>query len=185
MKITAIFGSPRKTGNSSTIANRFLDTARDLGAETRLFILNDMDFKGCQGCGACKSKVDHCVLEDDLAEVLQSIHQADVLVLASSVYFGDISGQLKSCFDRTYSFFNADFSCRLKRGKKSVFILAQGHPDENAFADIHSRYERWLSMFGFSQNHLIRAVGVREIGDVRNRKDVLQQAESIARSLVA
>ena len=86
MKILCLLGSPREKGNSATIANRFCTTAERLGAEVRTFVLNKLQFRGCQGCMACKTKLDRCVLEDDLAEVLDSIRDADVLVLATPVY---------------------------------------------------------------------------------------------------
>ena len=71
-------------------------------------------------------------MEDELTEVLEAIKKADTLVLASPVYFGDISGRLKCFFDRTYSYFNPDFSSRLPSGKKAVFILVQAEPEEEA-----------------------------------------------------
>ncbi len=109
MKIVAVLGSPRLQGNSSTLAHKFLDTAQELGAEVRVYPLNLLSFQGCQGCGACKTTMETCILEDDLAPVLEAIKGADVLVLASPVYFGDLSGQMKCFFDRTYSFLNPDF----------------------------------------------------------------------------
>jgi NAD(P)H-dependent FMN reductase len=105
-------GSPRPSGNSASLAQKFLDEARTLGAETRSFLLNQLDFTGCQGCRACKTKSDRCVLSDDLAEVLAAVKEADVLLLASPVYFWDLSGQLKCFFDRLF-LRNPDFPARL------------------------------------------------------------------------
>ena len=113
MKIVAVLGSPRPQGNSNTLARAFLQAAGDRGAEVTEYLLNQMDFQGCQGCGGCKTKSQTCILEDDLTPVLQAVKEADLLVLASPVYFGDLSGQMKCFFDRTYSFFNPDFSCRM------------------------------------------------------------------------
>ena len=129
MKIVAVLGSPRPQGNSSTLARAFLKAAGERGAEITEYLLNQMDFQGCQGCGACKTKRETCILEDDLTPVLQAVRDADLLVLASPVYFGDLSGQLKCFFDRTYSFFNPDFSCRVPPGKQAVMVLTQANPD--------------------------------------------------------
>jgi multimeric flavodoxin WrbA len=184
MKIVAVLGSPRPQGNSSTLARAFLQAAGELGAETTEYLLNQMDFKGCQGCMGCKTKSQSCILEDDLAPVLTAIKAADVLVLASPVYYGDLSGQLKCCFDRTYSFFNPDFSCRLAPGKKVVMVLTQAHPDPGEFDDIFPRYQRWFKWYGFDSGHLLRAVGVREPGEVKGQAAVLDQAAALARELV-
>jgi len=139
MKIVVVLGSPRPEGNCAILAQKVCDAAGGLGAIVRKFWVNKMDFKACQGCESCKTTSDRCILEDELTEVLEAIKKADTLVLASPVYFGDISGRLKCFFDRTYSYLNPDFSSRLPRGKKAVFILVQGEPEEGEFNDILDR----------------------------------------------
>jgi len=184
MKIVAVLGSPRPKGNSALLAEAFLEVARGRGADIEVYRLNQMNIKGCQGCGKCKTDSEVCVVEDDLAPVYEAVRQADLLVLASPVYFGDLSAQLKCFWDRTYAFANPDFSSRLAPGKNSVLFLAQGAPAEEMFNDIHPRYERWLKMFGFAENHLVRAVGVQGAGEVKNKPEVLEQARELARRLV-
>ncbi len=183
MKIVAVLGSPRPRGNSSTLAHRFLDTARQLGAETRIFSLNQMDYRGCQGCRTCKTKTDACCLEDDLTEALAAVQEADVLVIASPVYYGDLSGQMKCFIDRTYSFLNPDYSSRVPRGKKAVMILVQAQPDDTQYQDIFPRYERFLKWYGFDPVYLLRATGVRDLGDINRQTALLDQAAALARSL--
>jgi multimeric flavodoxin WrbA len=185
MKIVAVLGSPRPQGNSAGLVRRFLAAAREQGAEAQEFSLNQMDFRGCQGCRACKSESEACVLEDELAAVLAAIKDADLLLLASPVYFGDIIGQLKCFFDRTYSFLNPDFSSRVPPGKKAVVVLVQANPEAANFDDIFPRYERWLKWFGYDGIHLLRATGVRAPGDINRQAAVLDQAASLARELVA
>jgi multimeric flavodoxin WrbA len=185
MKIVAVLGSPRPQGNSGALAQKFLDEARALGADTRVFLLNQTDFKGCQGCLTCKTKNQACVVEDDLAAVLEAVKGADVLVLASPVYFGDLSGQLKCFFDRTYSYLNPDFSSRLPAGKKAILVLTQANPDPAQFSDIFPRYERWLKMYGFDPVYLLRATGVRDPGDLSRQPAVLDQAAALAREVMA
>jgi multimeric flavodoxin WrbA len=188
MKIVALLGSPRPNGNSATIAKRFCDTAQKLGAEVRTFVLNKLNFRGCQGCMMCKTKLDKCVLQDDLSEVLHSVSGADVLVMASPVYYGDVSSQLKAFIDRTFCYLVPDYTtnpnpCRLPPGKILVFVLAQGNPDEDRFADIFLRYDYFFKWYGFSESHVIRACGVRESGEVADRSEVMESAEGLARKL--
>ena len=185
MKIVAVLGSPRPQGNSSTLAQKFLDTARDLGAEVQVYPLNRMSFQGCQGCGACKTERETCILEDDLVPVLQDIKDADLLVLASPVYFGDISGQLKCFFDRTYSYVTPEFTSRVPGGKQAVMILVQANPEEKQFNDIFPRYQHWLKFFGLDPVHLLRAVGVKNLGEMQQQTAVLDQAASLAREIMA
>jgi multimeric flavodoxin WrbA len=184
MKIVAVLGSPRPKGNSALMAEAFLTAAREQGADTEVYLLNQMNIHGCQGCGKCKTDSEICVVDDDLKQVYDSIRGADILVLASPVYFGDLSGQLKCFWDRTYALINPDFSTRLAPGKKSVMFLAQANPNEDMFDDIHPRYERWLKMFGFNDNYQIRAVGVRDAGVVKDQPETLEQAKKLAQELV-
>ncbi len=96
MKLLCVLGSPRENGNSSTLARRLCETAEGMGAEVATYSLNKLKYRGCQGCMACKSKLDHCALEDDLTEVLDAVYGADALVLASPVYYGDVSSQMNT-----------------------------------------------------------------------------------------
>ena len=185
MKIVAVLGSPRPQGNSAGLAHKFLDAAKELGAEIRVFALNQMEFQGCQGCLACKTDRDSCILEDDLAPVLEAVKAADVFLMASPVYFGDLSGQLKCFFDRTYSYARPDFSSRVPSGKAAVIVLVQAQPDESQFADIFPRYERWLKMFGFDPVYLLRATGVRDPEDIKQKAELLERAGGLARELAS
>ena len=146
MKILCLLGSPRRKGNSATVAARLMERAAELGAEVETIYLNELSYKGCQGCYACKTGSEVCVIKDDLAPVLEKVKQADALVLASAVYYGDITAQLKGFIDRTFSYLKPDYHARpdrsrLETGKGLAMILIQWHPDENSFADIFQRYD--------------------------------------------
>jgi len=189
MKIVCLLGSPRTKGNSSTLAQHFCDAAEKLGATVETFALNKLNYRGCQGCMACKTKLDRCILKDDLEAVLDSIRDADVLVLTTPVYFADLTAQLKGFIDRTYSylvpnFFNNSNPSRLSPGKKLVFIQTQGQPNEKLFADIFPRNETFLKWHGFKENYLLRGCGVRNQEDILAKEEVLKQAEEVARKIM-
>ncbi len=182
MKIVCLLGSPREKGNSATLARQFCSTAEKHGAEVTTFALNKLQYRGCQGCMLCKTKLDHCALEDDLTEVLEAVRGTDVLVLASPVYYWDVSSQLKSFLDRTFSFLVPDFvtnpqKSRLAPGKKLVLILAQGNPDEESFTNIFPKFDYFFRSYGFSDTRLIRACGVREPGEVAASPELMRLVE--------
>lgn len=189
MNVVALLGSPRQ-GNSAAIAGRFLVAAENLGAKTRSISLNTLVYRGCQACLACKGKSDRCVVKDDVTPVLDAVREADVVVLATPVYFGDITGQLKSFFDRTFSFFTPDYRTaanpsRLAPGKKLVFIQTQGQPDETFFADLFPRYDKFFKRIGFGETYLIRGSGLTAPGDALKRGDLLELAERTAAGVLA
>jgi len=111
------------------------------------FMLNKMDFRGCQHCDACKTKTDRCVLKDDMTVVLEAVKNTDVLVLATPIYFAHITAQLKTFVDRCYSYL-APFehkampdASRISDDKKLVLITAQNLTDE-AFSEVCEKYRR-------------------------------------------
>jgi multimeric flavodoxin WrbA len=184
MKIVALFGSPRPEGNSAVLAKAFLDTCQSLGAAVESHFLNKMQYQGCQACMGCKTKAKACVLKDDMTPVYEAIRQADVLVLASPVYFGELSGQLKNAYDRFYAFFEPDFASRLPAGKQAVFILTQGNPDPAQFQDIFPRYEVFMKWLGFKQCRLLRACGLQNSGEVKDRPQAIQEAVDLAKTVM-
>jgi len=190
MKIVAVLGSPRLNGNSVFLAERFLETARNLGSEIQSFALNNLTYRGCQACRACKKSSETCILKDDLTEVLNAVKEADVIVLASPVYFGDVSGQMKLFIDRTYCFLTPDFhrnpemSSRLLPGKIGVFIQTQGLPDA-MFTDVFPRYQWVTKLIGIDELHLIRGCNLAKPGDILKQEDVLKCTDELAASLIS
>ena len=188
MKIVCLLGSPRKSGNSATVAARLLEKAAELGAETETIYLNELNYKGCQACYACKNNAEKCVIKDDLAPVLDKVREADAVVLASAVYYGDVSAQLKGFIDRTFCYLKPEYYARqdcsrLEPGKGMAMILIQGHPDEASFADIFPRYDFFFKWYGYRPGHLIRGLGISERSDVKKRDYLMDGADEVARKL--
>jgi Multimeric flavodoxin WrbA len=102
-KVIAINGSPRKKWNTHMLLEKCLDGAKEMGAETELINLYDVNFKGCTSCFACKRKgvvVNKCVMKDELEPILQKICDCDVLILGSPIYFNSITGEMRSFGER-------------------------------------------------------------------------------------
>jgi multimeric flavodoxin WrbA len=189
MNVVCLLGSPRPAGNSSAIAGRFTETAAARGAAVRSFDLNSLSYRGCQGCYACKKDLDRCILRDDLTEVLDAVAESDLLVLASPVYYGDVTAQMKGFIDRTFSYLKPDYltnprPTRLAPGKKLVFILTQSHPDSGRFADIYLRYEVFLGWLGFEPRFRLRACGMGPDVAPEFLTPHLNEAAEMARKLV-
>jgi multimeric flavodoxin WrbA len=104
MKIMAINGSPRKSWNTATLLKKALKGAASQGAHTELIHLYDLNFTGCTSCFACKTKgsksYGRCAVKDGLAPVLKKVEAADALILGSPIYFGNVSGEMRSFLER-------------------------------------------------------------------------------------
>jgi multimeric flavodoxin WrbA len=201
MKVTVINGSARGKGNSHAIVKAFCDNLAQ-GTETTIYELSKMKNSGCIGCMSCKGKTERCVIKDDLTPVYEEMHESDVLVLASPVYFGDVSGQAKIFIDRLYHLFTPDFHegfdheggsgegkrkkrySRLKEGVKLVFITSQGSVMEDMYADIQERYPVFFKYLGFSEVHSIRGLGDPIVFPEANRmEEALEQACKLGEQL--
>ena len=103
-RVIAINGSPRKKWNTATMLQNTLDGAASKGAETELVHLYDLDFRGCTSCFACKLKggksYGKCAMQDGLAPVLERIAGADAIILGSPIYFGNVTGEMRSFMER-------------------------------------------------------------------------------------
>jgi multimeric flavodoxin WrbA len=97
-------GSPRKKWNTATLLQKALEGAVSQGAITELIHLYDLNYKGCISCFACKTlggkSYGKCVVQDDLASIFSRIEQADAILMGSPIYWGDISGEMKSFLER-------------------------------------------------------------------------------------
>jgi multimeric flavodoxin WrbA len=104
MKVIAFNGSPRKKWNTATLLEKALEGAASKGAKTGLIHLYDLDFKGCISCFACKTiggkSYGRCAVKDDLTPIFRKIEKADAVILGSPIYFGTVSGEMKSFMER-------------------------------------------------------------------------------------
>jgi len=123
-----------------------------------------------------------------LTEVLEAVRGTDILVLATPIYYWDVTSQLKAFLDRTFSYLVHDFmtnpnKSRLASGKKLVFIQVQGDIYESMFTDVFPKFDYFFKAYGFVESHLIRACGVREQGEVEAHEDVMKLAETTAEKI--
>ena len=104
MKLIAVCGSARKQGNTAKMLHQVIEGAKSVGAETEFVNLFDLNYKDCISCYACKLKnsksYGHCMQNDELKPLLERIEQSDVIVLGSPIYYGNLSGQMRSFTDR-------------------------------------------------------------------------------------
>lgn len=100
-KVLILSGSPRRGGNSDLLCDEFLRGAREAGHEVEKISVAAKKIAPCSACYYCREHSGICVHKDDMAKVLQKMIDADVIVLASPVYFYSIDAQLKALVDRT------------------------------------------------------------------------------------
>jgi multimeric flavodoxin WrbA len=136
MNIIAINGSPRKNGNTAILLGKALEGAASKGARTELIQLYELNYKGCISCFACKRKggksYGKCAVQDDLSGVFEKIEQADALILGSPIYFGEVSGEMRSFLERLffpYLVYDDEHSVLFPKKIKAGFIFTMNVPE--------------------------------------------------------
>lgn len=131
-KIVVIMGSPRKNGNSTALARSFIEGAQKKGAEIETFHLHYMNIKPCSGCDKCIIDAGSgCVIDDDMQQIYDAIPTADIIVIASPIYWFNLNAQTKLFLDRCYALstvIGLSFTHAFK-GKEFVIILTYGDAD--------------------------------------------------------
>ena len=121
-KMIVLNGSPRKNGNTSALTASFRKGAEKNGNTVVEFFLGDMNINGCRGCfGGGKNCESPCVQKDDMEKIYPAYKEADIVVLASPLYYWSISGQLKTAFDNCLQLQNVIRTIEIL--KKNVFGL--------------------------------------------------------------
>ncbi len=111
-RVLALYGSPRRGGNTDLLLNEFVRGCASAGAAVKPLYLSQLRLKGCQGCNGCAEK-GRCVVQDDMDKVYKALEECDRIVLASPIYFYGVTGQAKLVIDRA----QALWSERIRTGK--------------------------------------------------------------------
>jgi multimeric flavodoxin WrbA len=155
MHVIAINGSPRKNWNTATLLQKALDGAESASAQTELVNLYDLRFKGCSSCFACKRKgsktAGHCIIKDDLTDILENVLKCDVLLLGSPIYFGNITGEILCFLERllfsNLSYNEGQFSI-FEGSISSGFIYTMNTDQFLIGPNLFKHYQNLLTMFG-------------------------------------
>ena len=182
-QILILNGSPRRRGNTRALVEAFQKGAAEAGHQVDCFHLQDMDIHGCLGCcGGGKDPASPCVQKDDMGRIYPAYQAADVVVLASPMYYWNFSGQLKCAFDRLFAV--AELDPNYANPKKDCVLLmaAEGDTEDN-FAPVRALYEGLTARMGWKSLGIVYAGGNFEAGAVQNRPEQLREAEELGRSL--
>ena len=160
-KVLILSSSPRKGGNSETLAAAFARGAQEAGNHVELVHLPETQYGFCKGCFACL-KLGHCVIKDDAVEIVSQMHDADVLVFATPVYYYSVSGQLKTMLDRANPLFDTDYAFT------KAYLLATAAEDEPGTVEgTEKAVQGWVDCFPRCQLvETIFAGGVNDVGEI-------------------
>lgn len=141
MQVIALNASPRKNWNTATLLAKALEGAASAGAETELVHLYDLDYKGCHSCFACKlldgPSRGRCAVRDGLTPLLQKLETADAVIFGSPIYYGQVTGELRSCLERflfQYMVYDAAYTSLRAKPTPAAFIYTMNVNEETLVA---------------------------------------------------
>lgn len=162
-KVLIISTSPRKGGNSDTLAEQFAKGALEAGNDVEEISLADKNIGFCKGCLACQ-KMKRCVIRDDADAIEQKMEQADILVFATPIYYYEMCGQMKTMLDRGNPLYVADY-----KFTDVYFIATAAEDGDHVWSRAVSGLEGWIECF--ERAHLSGVVfggGVGDVGEIKN-----------------
>ena len=177
MNILILSGSPRKGGNTELLVEAFQKGAAE-HHHVEVVSVRDNKVNPCLGCNACfNSKDNTCVQKDDMAQIYEKMAMADILVIASPVYFYSISAQLKTIIDRLHNPIRDSFNIQ-----KMALLLVGAASLPELFDAILAEYNLCLNYFHIKDAGKVLVRGVANKGDILNT-NALDEAYELGKKI--
>lgn len=170
-KVVILHGSPRVGGNSDILANEFMRGAEEAGHDVEKISFPMKFINYCKGCLGCQSSGE-CVIHDDMADILESMVNADVIVFATPIYFFTMSGQMKTIIDRTvprYSEF---------KDTDIYLLFSAAETNEKYFVAAEREFNIFIDCLPSttSKKGVVLGLGATDEGEIRNNAEAMEKA---------
>ena len=187
MNILCINGSPRRDGSSVLLLQQILAGIQAEEHNVKIWHLRDADIGYCIGCKACH-RTGHCVQRDDVDSILQDLIAADLVILASPSYWGDVTGQMKVFFDRNTPYSDTNPSTDklvVPLGKSGVAVAVRAGKTERENLHILETIEHYFGHLGITPRGRLSVTGVDTIEDLNDQPEALERAYALGEQLQA
>ena len=178
-KAIFIIGSPRAQGSTAVLTGRIADGMTSIGVDVQRHLLGEMDIRYCRGCWACADSR-QCVQQDDVAAIVQDIIAADIVVMASPSYWGDVTAQLKAFIDRCSPYCNTrPGGTTIPPGKLGIAVaIRAGHSGEENLHLIGT-IEHYFGHLDIKPVARLTVEGVGDVSDLEQKPAKLQEAYAL------
>ena len=173
----AIVGSPRLEGNTNYLVDQALEEAAKVGAQTEKIILSQYQVNPCLGHDDCIS-FDSCQQTDDTSWILDRFCEADGVILATPVYYYNVSAQMKAFIDRNYFLYkhNQKYKARVA----GIIIVAE----QMGIEDTLHTLRQFTDEFSIEKNKIFITCGyANRIGDAKNNRHLVGEARKLGRQM--
>lgn len=171
-KVLILSASPRKGGNSDLLCDQFLLGAKEASHQAEKIFLRDKKINCCAGCGTCQENGGKCIHKDDMAEILVKMIPADVIAMATPVYFYTMNAQMKTLIDRTCARYTEI------RNKDFYFIVAAADTSRRAMERTLEGFRAFTSCLSRpKEKGVIYGTGAWKKGDIKESKAMKEAYE--------
>jgi multimeric flavodoxin WrbA len=178
-KVVAFIGSPNPKGNTAAIVNRIIKGAEKSGMAAKIYYLNDMNIKFCQGCMYCKKEDGVCKIEDDMQLIYKDFKEADAIIIGSPIYTHQVSAQTKIFFDRLFALVDMNIKPRFHK-KITVMVYSQARANKDAFQSYFDVNANLFKELGLILKDTIIYAGV----DKEKKEEILAYAYGVGEALL-
>ena len=172
-KVLIISSSPRKGGNSDLLCDEFMKGALEAGNEVEKIFLKDKTVHPCTGCSVCSMYGKPCPQKDDMSEIIEKMLAADVIVMATPVYFYTMSAQMKTLIDRCCARYTEI------KNKDFFFIITAAEDDKEKMMRTVDTFQGFLDCL---ENPTIKGVifglGVWHVGEIKGNPAMQEAYET-------
>ena len=189
VNITAIYGSPRKDGNTDLLMRSFLSGMHSAGCTARELYLRNFSLYPCTACGGC-AETGCCVLQDDMDVLYGYFEESDVLVLAAPVYFYGFGAMTKAMIDRCQCFWVRKYRLKQDMNKNrpsgcghGILLSVGGSGGSRNFEGVLLSARYFFDALGMSFDHHLTYGSVDESGAILRHPTACAEAESLGRKV--
>ncbi len=175
--ILVLNGSPKMSGNTSSLVDAFCRGAQSAGHEVHVFNVANLNVHPCTDCRFCFDHGGECVFKDDMQRIMPHLYTDDVIVFATPVYFYGFTAQLKTVLDRMICMQTSKMTV-----KGSILLSPYGDTDTTVPKPMMEMYKAFTGYIGWKNLGIVTAEGCMDPGDTQGHK-ALTQAEALGKSL--
>ena len=184
MFVLGLQGSPRKKGNSATLAERIIKGAEAAGASVERIYLHGQNISPCHACYGCrKENAKGCVIDDDMQPIYKKLVASYAWVIASPVYWFTMSAQTKLFLDRCFALYNEKKN--YFKGKRIAIAMSYGDADSFSSGCVNA-LRTFQDSFAYTGSNIVGMVhgSADKPGEIKSNKKLMAQAEELGKELV-
>ena len=186
IRILGICASPRRSGNTEILLDRALSGAVSAGAVVEKMILDELCLRPCRGCDSC-GKGPKCVIKDDMRRIYKKVSESDGLIVASPIYFGSLSAQIKIMIDRFQPYWVRKYILKKpaskKKDRKGLFLSVGAAEKKTFFNNAKSIVKIFFIILNIEYLGDLFCGGIDRAGEIKKRPVVLKRSFELGAKL--